>query len=88
MFPDDALFAFQAAHDRLDGAGYSREIPRVFAASARQVAELLGPEPAVYGHAASRIAIKTRPRIASLFLQTPWWRADWTLRILRTGSFS
>lgn len=71
VFPGDALFAFQAAHDRLAGAGYSGEIPRVFAASARQVAELLGPEPAIaLANAASRIAIKTRPRIASLFLQT------------------
>lgn len=70
-FPADILPAFLAARNRLAGAGYGGEVPRVFAVAASQVAALHGPEAALaLGPAASRIAIKVRPRIATLFLQT------------------
>lgn len=70
-FPGDALDRFAATHARLAGAGYGGEVPRVFAITARQVAERLGTEPALaLGPAASRVAIKARPRIAALYLHT------------------
>ncbi|MWB77403.1 VWA domain-containing protein [Pseudooceanicola sp. 216_PA32_1] len=70
-FPGDSLTAFAAAHARLAGAGYGAEVPRVFASAARQVAALHGAEAALaLGPAASRLAIRARPRVAALFLDT------------------
>lgn len=70
-FSGDARAAFAAARARLAGAGYGGEVPRVFAEAARQVAEHLGSDLAIsLAPAASRLAIKTRPRIAALFLRT------------------
>ncbi|WP_223870806.1 nitric oxide reductase activation protein NorD [Salipiger aestuarii] len=70
-FPGESLGAFSAAHARLAGAGYGGEVPRVFATTARQVAERLGPQVALsLGTVTSRVAIKTRPRIAAIYLST------------------
>lgn len=70
-FPGAAQAGFVAARARLEGAGYGGEVPRVFAETARQVAERLGPDLALsLAPAASRMAIKTRPRIAALFLRS------------------
>lgn len=70
-FPGPTLAAFTAARERLAGAGYGGEVPRTFATTARQVAERHGPEAALaLGPAASRIAIKARPRVAALYLRT------------------
>ena len=68
-FPGDTLDGFLAARDRLAGAGYGAAVPRAFVQAAPQVAARLGPAPAIaLAAAASRIAIKARPRIAATFL--------------------
>ncbi len=70
-FPGDALDRFAAMHARVAGAGYGAEVPRALAIAARQVAERLGPEPALtLGPAASRVAIKARPRVAAIYLHS------------------
>lgn len=58
-----------AAHARLAGAGYGVSVPRAFRQAAPQIAAQMGQEAALaLADAASRIAIRTRPRIAAQFL--------------------
>ncbi|MCC5956178.1 MAG: VWA domain-containing protein [Natronohydrobacter sp.] len=57
------------AHARLAGAGYGVSVPRAYGQAAPIVADALGTEQALaLADAASRIAIRTRPRIAAQFL--------------------
>lgn len=68
-FPGAALSQFLAEHDRLAKAGYGPAVPRAFLQSAPQVARRLDTTQALsLANAASRIAIRTRPRTAALFL--------------------
>lgn len=70
-FPGAALDDCLAAHRRLTGAGYGAAVPRTFLSVAPRVAELAGAEEAVaLATDASRIAIRSRPRVAALYLET------------------
>ena len=58
-----------AAHARLVGAGYGVGVPRAYQQAAPKVAEHAGPDAALaLAEAASRIAIRARPRVAAQFL--------------------
>ncbi|MCH8465685.1 MAG: VWA domain-containing protein [Roseinatronobacter sp.] len=70
VFAGAALARFLAAHERLAKAGYGAAIPRGFIQSAPQVGASVDiPQALALAEAASRIAIRTRPRIAALFLE-------------------
>jgi len=70
-FTDEGLSRFLADCDRLAGAGYGAAVPRSFAQAAPQVAAILGPAAGLsLTDAASRLAIRARPRVAVRFLDT------------------
>lgn len=68
-FPGHALTELLAAHDRLAKAGYGVAVPRSFMQAAPDVAAVIGPDAALaLATAASRVAIRTSPRTAAVFL--------------------
>ena len=68
-FPGHTLTEFLAAHDRLTKAGYGVAVPRSFLQAAPDVAKLVGTDQALaLAPAASRIAIRSSPRTAAVFL--------------------
>ncbi|MGR3742688.1 MAG: nitric oxide reductase activation protein NorD [Pseudooceanicola nanhaiensis] len=70
-FPGAMLDDCVAAHQRLTGAGYGAAVPRTFLSVAPRVARLAGPDEATaLANDASRIAIRSRPRVAALYLET------------------
>lgn len=92
-FPGHALTQLLAAHDRLAKAGYGVAVPRSFMQAAPDVAAVVGADPALaLATAASRIAIRTSPRTAAVFLDlavpmsrrlgTPDRFSDWVTLVL------
>lgn len=70
-FPGPLLERWLSEHARLKDAGYGPAVPRAFLAVAPKVAKAAGAEAALLlAKDASRMAIRVRPRNASLYLET------------------